>query len=261
MNRRVWLGVLYSWVLLCSSVAISAPEKVLFGLMKLDYPPFQTLVGDQPMGPDLDMITEAFQRLPDYQLEMKLLPFKRVLHEMETGGIDVALYYKTPELLDKMLFPELPVRWSVYKIAVPVGKGFEFSTIKDLDGRRLGKLEKVPVSQEFDTAATNKDFELYEFKSFKTMLNMLNLERLEGIVGNVQIIDYMALTMDLQGRIEFLEKHVRASKELHLGVSPVAKVKSPEHLRQLLGESLRSMQEDGTVDTIYQKYGLIFDRM
>lgn len=259
MIRRAWLGIFSGWLLLCSSAAISAPEKVVFGVMRLAFPPFQVLQSGQPAGPDLDTVIEAFRRMPDYELDIQVMPFKRARHEIYTGRIDVTTMYKTPDRIDKLLFPDTPIRWSIYKIAVPAGKRFEFNGIDDLAGRRFGKLEKVPVSQAFDVAAEEKKFELYELKSFKNMLEMLNLERLEAVVGHVQVIDYVAMTMDLRGRIEFLDEPVRPAKELHLAVSPQSKVSNPEALRKALSLSFKSMLDDGTYDAIYRAYGLTYE--
>ncbi len=259
MNRSVWLGAVCSWMLLYSA-AVTAAEKVVFGAVELDFPPFQTLVNGQPKGPDFDVVLEAFKRMPDYELDVQIVPFKRVQHEIFTGRIDVSTLYKTPARTGKLLYPDTPIRWSIYKIAVPVGKGFKFESIEDLKGRRLGKLEKVPVSQAFDVAAENNRIELYELKSFKAMLEMLNLERLEAVVGHAQVIDYVAMTMDLQGRIEFLEKPVRKAKEFHIAISPETAVSDPEKLRKALSVSLKSMLDDGTFDAIYESYGLVFER-
>lgn len=260
VNRRVWLGFVCSWMLLSASAAVSASEKVIFGAVELEFPPFQTLVNGQPTGPDFDVVNEAFRRMPDYELDVQIIPFKRVQHEIFTGRIDVSTLYKTPGRIGKLLYPDTPIRWSIYKIAVPAGKGFKFDHISDLKGRRLGKLEKVPVSQAFDTAAQQHEFELYELKSFKVMLDMLNFERLEAVVGHAQVIDYVALTMDLQGRIEFLDNPVREAKEFHIAVSPRTRVSDPEKLRKALSVSLKSMLDDGTFDAIYESYGLVFER-
>ncbi|WP_271272556.1 substrate-binding periplasmic protein [Aliamphritea hakodatensis] len=260
MNRSKWLGLLFSWILLCAQAASGAPQKVVFGVLGFDFPPFQTLVNGTPNGPDFDIVREAFSRMPGYELDIQVMPLKRVQHDIQTGGIDITTLYKSPARLDQLLFPDQPIRWSIYKLAVPAGKRFEFNGIEDLHGRSLGKLESNVISQDFDTAAEHKDFELYELKSFRVMLNMLNLERLEGIVGHAQIIDYVALTMDLQGRIEFLDKPVRPAKEFHIVISPRAQISDPEALRQSLSVSLKSMLDDGTFDAIYDSYGLVFER-
>lgn len=254
------LSMLFGGWLMATQAVSSEPQKVNFGVLDLNFPPYQTLVDGKPVGPDIDVVREAFNRMSNYQLVEQMMPLKRVLHEIDTGRIDIATLYKSPSRLNVFLFPDTPIRWSIYRLAVLNDQGFEFQRTTDLHGRTIGKLERNVISEAFDQAGREKHFDLLELKSFDTMLNMLSHQRLEAIVGHEQVIGYVASTMGLGDKITFLPKPVRPAKEFHIVISPRSDVTSKEDLRQALSAALGGMLQDGTFDKIYNRYGLKFAR-
>ncbi|MEH6345393.1 MAG: transporter substrate-binding domain-containing protein, partial [Bermanella sp.] len=75
---------------------VHAEQTVVFGVMDIEFPPFQYIVDGKPIGPDADIIREAFARLPDYKLAYKIRPVKRVAKEIENGSLDITAVFKTP---------------------------------------------------------------------------------------------------------------------------------------------------------------------
>lgn len=76
--------------------ACPGSERVVLGYEH--YPPYQLVTPQGVTGLDIDLVRAVFERLPGYELELREMPWKRHLIELEAGRVDLAAgALRTPE--------------------------------------------------------------------------------------------------------------------------------------------------------------------
>jgi len=235
-------------------------EPVVFGVMDIDFPPYQYIVNGTQAGPDADIISEVFRRLDEYNLTYKLRPVKRVALEIKNGNIDITAVFKTPEREKFALFTHTPIHWSIYKIAVMKGNEFAFNRIEDLYGKRLGMMMGNKISLEFDRAVESGKIDLLRVPSFTKTLLLLKNQRVKAIVGSATITHHLASKLGMADWLVMLPHPIRPPKAFRFMISKNSTLVDPQHLRNRLEDTLAQMLKDGTFDKIYANHGLTFER-
>ena len=238
---------------------VYAEQTLVFGVMDIEFPPFQYIIDGKPIGPDADIISEAFDRLPGYKLSYKIRPVKRVAKEMENGSLDITAVFKTAQREKFALFTKTPLHWSVYKLATLKENEFDFNKIEDLYGMRIGMMLGNKVSAIFDKAVEDKKLKANRVSSFEKTLQLLNKRRVRAIVGNVTIIQYYAKKLGITDKITILPRPIRAPKAFRPMISKNSGIKDPADLQQKLEAVLSSMVKEGVFDDVYARHGLLFE--
>ena len=250
--------LLLSGMLLGSRV--HAEQTLVFGVMNIEFPPYQYIVDGKQSGPDADIIREVFDRLPGYKLAYKVRPVKRVAKEIENGSLDLTAVFKTPQREKFALFTKTPIHWSTYKLATLKGNEFDFHKIEDLYGMRIGMMLGNKVSAEFDRAVEDGRLKANRVPSFEKTLQLLEKLRVRAVVGNVTIIQYYANKLGFADKITILPQPIRAPKAFRFMISKNSGIKDPAALQQKLEAILSGMLKQGVFDEIYAKHGLLFER-
>ena len=111
------------------------------------YPPY--VLGDAndkaPIGGTaVDLVRQLFDELPFYQAKFSMMPWKRVLRELEQGDADaVTMVAITPEREQFLDFSTALVRYqlALFYTTAAFPKGFDWHKLEDLSGFRIGVVE------------------------------------------------------------------------------------------------------------------------
>ncbi|WLQ13156.1 transporter substrate-binding domain-containing protein [Hahella aquimaris] len=247
------LSVLVLSGLLALLAQPSAAETSLVLASQEDFTPYEWRDGDQIKGLDVDIVKEMARRL-GWNVEIKLYPWKRVLHEVAAGAIDGGFSaFRTPEREEYAIFLDPPIHLSTYCVFVNPERPIVFYSLEDLDGKVLGKNLGFSINPEFDHAQKRGRFEVVE-KSMSHNLRLLAAQRIDAVIGNELEVDYMARELGLDGKIMALPTKLSQDIPAHLIISrksPLAK--DPEMLRQM-EVTLQRMLEDGAYAAFLKKY-------
>ncbi|USD67052.1 transporter substrate-binding domain-containing protein [Vibrio sp. SCSIO 43136] len=80
--RLVWLQAV---LLVITSSAFAAQSVIVYGDM--DYPPYSYQVDGKPEGIYVEILTEAFSRMPEYEVSIRMTPWKRGLKNLKDGRV------------------------------------------------------------------------------------------------------------------------------------------------------------------------------
>ncbi len=140
-------------ILLISSAITSVSfgkTKLIFSAVNYRYEPY--LWKDHRgkiTGSDAEVIKEISNRL-GVEIEIRLVPWKRVLFEVETGFVLGGFpAFKTPEREKYAIYVSTPLRRSIYRVFVKKNKTFKFNNIKDLYGKIIAITRGNFVSEDF----------------------------------------------------------------------------------------------------------------
>ncbi|MDG9666597.1 transporter substrate-binding domain-containing protein [Hahella sp. CR1] len=231
----------------------SAAEMSLVLASQEDFKPYEWRDGDQVKGLDVDIVEEMARRL-GWKVDIKLYPWKRVLHEVAAGSIDGGFSaFRTPEREEYAIFLDPPIHLSTYCVFVNPERPIVFYSLEDLDGKVLGKNLGFSINPEFDHAQKRGRFEVIE-KSMSHNLRLLAAQRIDAVIGNALEVDYMARELGLEEKIEGLPTKVASDTPAHLIISRKSPLAKDPELLKLMEETLRHMLEDGTYAALLKKY-------
>ncbi|MDC7223854.1 MAG: transporter substrate-binding domain-containing protein [Spirochaetales bacterium] len=173
-----------------------------------------------------------------------LLPFRRILWEMEKGQIDVALLVPNEDVTE-VGDPLIPLQ-TVHFIIV----GRHDSPLEkpeDFQGFRVGYLNSTTISVQL---LQDQSVELVPVINYKSLVNMLLTDRLDAVVGP-RINIYNALRELDYPADELGQELLLRQTELSLVLS---KTTGNRDIRNALLEASRELLADGTIEGIIEKY-------
>jgi polar amino acid transport system substrate-binding protein len=131
-------------------------------------------------------VFSAFITKSLFRGEHRIYPYKRIIREMKSGGIDLTIMFKSDELREYVnyLVPLPPLN----NIVVGLNRSEIFS-IKDLEYKRLGYLRGAMFSHKIDS---NKKIIKHMIPDFNIGLKMLELGRIDAIIGPYEALSYAA---------------------------------------------------------------------
>lgn len=240
------------FALLVASFHASAEQTILFA--DSPYPPY--VLGDQSDkepkgGTAIDLVNQLFTELPDYNVQFRLLPWKRVLRDLESGAADgVTMVAITPEREQFLDFSAALVNYQLglFYSASRFPEGFEWQDFNDLSEYRIGVVEGYL-----------SDSKLHEFVEQGAPLKLVRLsgteQQLFGMLlkGRVDLICFKlesgkTLLRQQQWAQEiFPNKRAIYKGSYHLGFS-----KAQQHgaLISQLNQIINLWRENGKVDAI-----------
>ncbi len=197
-----------------------------------------------------ELVREAFKR-KGYDLEIKFMPWARVIKKAKDGSFDGYFpEYFAEELKNNFKvstpFPGGPLGF--YKIR---GTEIKFNSIKDLTPYRIGVVRGYVNTKEFDEADYLKKEEVKE-----DLLNFRKLfkKRLDLVVADKFVGKYVVskiLPTKLQ-ELEFVDPPLE-NKDLYVCISK--KTPNSGEKFKALEEGLKEITADGTVQKILKKHG------
>ena len=236
------IGLLFS-----SSVVFSESSKVLRVGTSSDYPPFSFIEKGQCVGFDIDLVQEVAKRLK-YSVEIIDMPFKTLLPAIQLGTIDViaAGLSETEERAKQVLFlpPHLVGRpFVILTKDTPITHG-----VSDLHGK------EVVVNDGFTAAQYMQAFPDVHLQYLKTPSDAL---------AALDANRAFAFVTSKNSLIAFFENHPMASKYHVFDIegtgesASLAVAKNKAALFEEMKKVVLEMKQDGTIDTLQKKWGLL----
>lgn len=260
----LWFGLIFILVLTACDAALQntptptpAPtlppptptvERVI-KLATLDWPPY---VGqEQPeYGFTAAIVIEAFQRA-GYQVTVDFMPWARVVQDTQAGKYDAAFpeYYsdeRAQEFLMSEPFADGPLGFYKRK-----ADNITYTNLQDLKQYHIGVVLGYINTPEFDAA----DYLQKEtVNSDEQNLQKLALGRVDLIVIDKYVAQYLINTSmpENADQLEFMEPPL-LNQPLYVIFS--RQIADSVQRRQEFNAALKSMQEDGTLDKILERFG------
>jgi len=207
------------------------------------------------VGPFIDVMQQVADR-SGLHIELRPLPWKRVLLEMKSGKIDGFFGgYKTAERESFGLFVEPPISWSTLSIFVREGEAFPFTRIEDLYGRKIGIVRGYNTSEEFDKAADERKILVEQTSNYVSLIKMLAAGRIEGLVGATSTIQAHFVDMNWTDRFAILSNPIAGPKPVYICLSKQSKSIDPEELAAKMNQALKAMETENVFAEIAKKYG------
>ncbi len=247
-----------SILLLLAAIFILFTQGIGFAKQKVivvgdtSYPPYSYLEDGQPKGIYVDILKSAFSRMPDYEVEIKMLPWKNGMNSVKTGK-HVAIFppYFTEERVPWMLFSEPILKEEVVVFGKAEKLAGKTQWPKDFYGNKFG------LNQGFNPSSMGGDKFANAVKAGKV--------KLEAVGNNDQ-----NLKKRKAGRIDFYlnDKMIDTSKFSSIKRGVVAnlndgylgftkkddKFKFIPGFKKQFDEIIKEMKESKEIDNIVQTY-------
>lgn len=225
---------------------------------KCSSPPFKWVneKGDI-VGIDIDIIKEACRRA-GMKAEIKNVPWKRVLLDVETGNSDggFSASIKPEREVFAHFITSQPIHRTTFSVFVLKKNAFSYHGVADLHGKRIGKMRGYFLGDEFSRAENAGLFEVDEVESIEGSITKLLLGRVDLLVENSMVAKYTLREMDIRNKEDIVElpNPVTRGRAAYLMISKAAKIKDKAMVIEKLTNALQSMADDGTFDKIHHKY-------
>ncbi|MCL9782451.1 transporter substrate-binding domain-containing protein [Vibrio sp. S4M6] len=231
----------------------SLPAQITLYSME-NFIPYAWVESGKLTGIDVEIIHQLSQKV-GIPITIKLVPWKRVIHQTKHGHIDGAFsLFRSEERESFANFIPTPIHESTFKVFVRKGEEFDFQSIDDLHGKFIGINTAFYLGDAFAHARKNKLIQIEE-SSTKQNIQKLHGNRIEVFIGNQQEVYYWLSKMGLSESIIALPKPMFPPRGAYLVISKAAKTPNQEDLIRRLSQALKEMQASGEIDKVYVKYG------
>ena len=134
-------------------------------------------------------ITEKFGKATGMKVIIKLLPFQRMIGDLERGRIDCAIFFTSTERQKTFIQIGLVIKKPVIIALRPLNLGeskFDVENLAYFEGKTLGHVRGAQYS---DALEKNAKIIKWPVNSYKNGLRMLAKGRIDGFVGGKETID------------------------------------------------------------------------
>lgn len=242
-------------VVVCFCQTVTAVETITFAQFEIVYPPYQFVKDGRRFGPDLDILLESFRRMPDYDLNVQVMPIRRSILEYEKGEVDLVLTYRFKYYQGFSLYTDIPLHRNIFRPTVLKGKSFKVNSLVDLYGGSYATLNFNPLSAELLEAEQSGKLEIRRVGSYKILLNMLAKSRIDAILSNPLALLEEAAPLKID--LEVIDFEISPPRGVYPSISLNSDVKNKKDLRDKLNTALLSIHVDGTFQKILSKYGIV----
>jgi len=171
----------YLCVFFCVTLRANAEHLVIYG--DNNYPPIIFLDQDQAAG-ILPAIFARLEKDTGDTYELRLLPWKRALKNAQHGDGGITNISRT-KAREKFYDFSLPIYDDDISLVVLQGREFEFNTLKDLQGKKLGGLSGASYGEKVDQAISNGELHVERENGEQSRLLKLLAGRMDvAIIGN-----------------------------------------------------------------------------
>lgn len=208
--------------------------------------------GKQIAGIDVDVVAQAAQRA-GISVQFKLLPWVRLESDLRRGRespIDCAFAYTSNEQRKTYMdFMQVPLKVTRYQVFARKDQVQNLHGVQDLKGKVIGLRRGFVVPGEFEEMRKKHDFVVQEVDDDVTNFRKLMLGRIDVIVANADV-----------GRLVLQQLQMTQVQPLEPALVEVPtylvfnKDKGMQAQLNLLNKALSSMQSDGSIRKIREKY-------
>lgn len=237
----------------CLMYSIDANVPVSFGTIG-NLPPFSYYKGNELVGIDIDMANELAARC-HFTLTITTLPWARVLAELKTGEIDGAFsLYFVRERESYCRYVGI-IHYDNLGLITKKGHEFAYNSVNDLKGKTIGKGLGVFISQDFDTAARNKEITVEEIDDTGMgNIKKLYFERLDAVIGVIETMFFYARSLGYETDIAEVKNLIAPKRPGYLVLSNKSVLSGDSELQTEMQKALRDIFLDGTYSAIVAKY-------
>jgi len=253
--KRDYLSIAFVVFSAFIAIELAKAEQTLHFVTDDEFPPYSWLVGGKAVGIDVDMVRELCSRIEE-KCTIEPRPWKRALVEVEQGTVDgLFSAFVTPEREQFSYVTKYPIHYSTHYIFVKKGNEFQFQTISDLYGKRIGKYLGFFISNEFDKAVSEGRITIYEVGTAKTNIARLMLDRVDGVIANYHETLFSLRDSDARQIITYLPYPILKSRGAYLMISKKStNIADKPQLVHRINNALESMYNDGVAEEINKKY-------
>ncbi|RMF12899.1 MAG: amino acid ABC transporter substrate-binding protein [Gammaproteobacteria bacterium] len=202
-------------------------------------------------GPLAMVVREAFA-LQGVAVEYVYAPWKRALHDLETGEVDASAAWRMTEArASRFLFSGEAVYQGENVFFYAKAAPFDWQTLEDLAQYRIGGVRGYAYSAEFESAAKAGKLSVFRVNDEKSLVTMLLAGRIDVFPADRQVGRAMldALPLQQAEQITFHPKPL-TRKPLYLLVRKDEKGRA---LIERFDRGLRTLIESGRLKQIYEE--------
>ncbi|OHD14002.1 MAG: hypothetical protein A2Z96_06425 [Spirochaetes bacterium GWB1_48_6] len=254
--KRTFLKFLISLFLILIPMLSSAQDKIVLATVE-NLPPFSFYQNQVLTGLDMDMIKEIQKRL-NWILEIKTLPWVRVLEELKAGTVDGAFsLYEVQERKTYGDYVEI-IHYDNLGMMVMRGNEFNFRGIPDLYGKTIGKGAGVFISSEFDQAVLNKKIEVQEINDTQMAnIRKLHLGRVDVVIGVVETLIHYRETLNFAEEMVVINSLIERARPGYLVISKKSVYATQGEFLDKLRKTILEIRNDGTYEKLKAKYHVL----
>lgn len=247
--------LLFSVLILTLTLSFIISKEKLSFVTDDDFPPFGFVEDGVSKGIDYDIVKELAKRL-DVEIEIKFVPWKRLLKMTEEGSCDGSFsLFDTEERRGFSIYADaVPVHYSTYSLFTAKGKEFSFDKVEDLYGRTIGMNAGFNISKEFDDAVKAGKIKIEEIEGSEKNIKKVLAGRTDAFVGNYHVTLYTAERLGMKNKISVLDNPVKAERGAFLVISKKSGIEKKEELVKKINQTMKEMKKDGTIDKLHNKY-------
>lgn len=192
----------------------------------------------EPQGIWID-IANALEEQSGIPQDKRLAPYARVMESLAQGDADLSYLIQSPDRDEEVVHAGFLFNFGS---VVQARSGVRLQSYDDLKGLRIGVLQGIRLSPEFD-----QDDELYKVpvRNYETQINMLAAGRLDALSGNSLSLAYLQEQMQIEDLL---------GERLVLQVTPVTLQVSrqSEYLNQIepLTQAVNQLRKKGRIEAI-----------
>lgn len=189
-------------------------------------------------------ITNRVVELAGYTPINKLMPFPRVLHNLESGTVDLSLLVPNDKVTQ---FATPLIHLQDVEFILVSRNDTEITNIEDIKGKSVGYLRSSRISQNI---LKPLDVNRIELDKYPHMIRMLEHGRIDAIIGTTYNIKYALQELNYSDDT-FAKPLLIKSLELHLVYS---KKTADEEVIDALINAANTLKEEGIIQDIIDKY-------
>ena len=237
-----------------SSVSSSIDDgKIVIGT-NAEYEPFEYLDENGNMtGFDIDLMTAISKKI-GCSIEWVDMPFDSLIGSMEAGDVEMiaAAIAPTDERKRSCDFSDV---YYTGTQSIVTNKGTLYSTLQELNGKTVAVLQGS--ISDMIASGENTDYGVVSKCTVKRFQNATQaIQELENKAADAVLIDTIIAKKFVEDRQTLIETAIDGTGE----DTVFAVRKGDSKLQDLLNKGLKEVKEDGTYDTLYDKYFAKIDK-
>ncbi len=215
-----------------------------------DYEPYSFTEDGQVKGIEVDVLTEALGRRMQIPLRHSVLPWKRVQAYVKSGEIDAYVAVATPERLSYANASEEAVTFG----SIAVFMNAADPRLEDSETLSLENLTPYKIGVVAGSGWAKRNLNRHSVQpaySTSSMAEMLRLKRIDMIVENPYIFNYHLKRF---ANDDFSVREIPLAGQQLALLLLISKSSAFTEILPAFDETLRAMQQDGTLDRIHSNY-------
>lgn len=234
------------WLLSANIHAADLPRQLT--CYSTAFEPYVIDRGDEIVGVDVEIVQLVGREL-GITVNFRLMPWKRLEHELKKGKVDcVAAYFRTLDREAYMHFTHVPLHITAYTLFV--GKNSPaYAPLEQINQWSIAVNRGFKTTPELELAVKEKRVELVELNSTRQGFEMLQLDRVDAVLTNLHVGRYLT-KQHFPGAFQPVKPSLSATPAYFV----FARKKELEPLVPLFDEALMNVMIDGRYMEIFERY-------